>query len=329
MLQGATMALCRRFRSRMTLVYAGLALGPLVGGAAAPPAEPPPAPDLAIRYRTVVSPLRVRALTVLPGETVTFAVADGDPGRAYVARPAAGRLAPLGTGRWAWTAPPTPGIYPIQVVGPDGTDSVTLQAFVVVPYDRLEGDLLNGYRIGRYPEHSAHGGAGHGPPAGFVEVTRENENVLVSPHFRLKQFLCKQAGGYPKYVVLDERLLLALEHVLQVVNAAGVPATTFHVMSGYRTPAYNRALGNVRFSQHQWGAAADIFIDENGDGVMDDLNGDGRSDLRDADVLYRLIDVAATRPEAQGLIGGLGKYPKTAAHGPFVHVDVRDSRARW
>jgi len=275
-------------------------------------------------------PERVRALTVLPGETVTFEVANGGPGSGYVARPAAGRLVPLGTERWAWTAPPVPGLYPIQVTALNGGDSVTLQAFVVVPYDRLQGgELLNGYRIGRYPEKPLRGLAGYGPPAGFVEVTRANEDVLVSPHFRLKQFLCKQPGGSRKYVVLNERLLLALEYLLDRVDEAGIRATTFHVMSGYRTPAYNRSLGNVRYSQHQWGTAADIFVDENGDGMMDDLNGDGRSDIRDAEVLYRLIDGAAARPEAQGLIGGLGKYRSTAAHGPFVHVDVRDRKARW
>jgi len=283
----------------------------------------------AVRYRNVISPDRLRALTVLPGETVTLEVVDRNPGSGYVARPAAGRLVPLGTGRWAWTAPPAPGLYPIQVVAPDGGDTVTLQAFVVVPYDRLQGELLNGYRIGRYPEKPLRGRGGYGPPAGFVEVTRANEDVLVSPHFRLRQFLCKQPAGSRKYVVLNERLLVALEYVLERVNAAGYRVTTFHVMSGYRTPAYNRSIGNVRYSQHQWGAAADIFIDENGDGVMDDLNGDGRSDIRDAEVLYRLIDAAAARPEAQGLIGGLGKYRSTAAHGPFVHVDVRNRKARW
>src|SRR6185503_5578278 len=113
------------------------------------------------------------------------------------------------------------------------------------------------------------------------------------------------------------------------VNEAGHKATTFHVMSGYRTPAYNHSLGNVGYSQHLWGSAADIFIDENGDGVMDDLNGDGRSDIRDAEVLYRLIDCAVNRPELQGLVGALGKYRPTPAHGPFVHVDVREGTARW
>jgi hypothetical protein len=287
------------------------------------------AAGLAVRSRDVISPDRVRALTVLPGETVTLEVAGRAPGSGYEVRPAAGRIVPLGTEGWAWTAPPAPGLFPIHVVAPGRTDSITLQAFVVVPYERLQGEFLNGYRIGRYPAVPFRERAGYEPPEGFVEVTRENEHVLVSPHFRLGQFLCKQPAGARRYIVLNERLLLALEYVLAEVNAAGHRATTFHVMSGYRTPAYNRSLGNVRYSQHQWGAAADIFIDENGDGVMDDLNGDGRSDVRDAEVLYRLIDRAAARPEARGLIGGLGKYRATAAHGPFVHVDVRGRKARW
>lgn len=304
------------------IAYPALALGALAVVAVARPAAPPPATaaGFAVRYRNVTSPDRVRALIVRPGETVTVEVRDRAAESGYVARPTAGRLVPLSAGRWAWTAPPAPGLYPIQVVAPDGSDSVTLQAFVVVPYDRVQGELLNGYRIGRYPRN---------PPAGFVEVTLDNEDVLVSPHFRLKQFLCKQPASSRKYVVLNERLLVALEYVLERVNAAGYRATTFHVMSGYRTPAYNRSIGNVRFSQHQWGAAADIFIDENGDGRMDDLNRDGRSDIHDAEVLYRLIDAASARPEGLGLIGGIGKYAPTSAHGPFVHVDVRDGKARW
>ena len=318
-----------RLRYIMTrLGQAALSLGALTVVTAARPAEPP-ATALGVRYRDVISLDRVRTMTVLPGETVTLEVVDRASESGYVARPAAGRLVPLGTRRWAWTAPLAPGLYPIHLVAPDGSDSVTLQAFVIVPYDRLQGELLNGYRIGRYPQRTVRGLVGKGPPAGFVEVTPANAGLLVSPHFRLGQFLCKQPAGSRKYVVLNERLLVALEYVLERVHAAGYRATTFHVMSGYRTPAYNRAIGNVQFSQHQWGAAADIFIDENGDGRMDDLNGDGRSDIRDAEVLYRIIDVASARPEGQGLIGGIGKYPPTSAHGPFVHVDVRPGHARW
>src|SRR6185436_1247315 len=100
-------------------------------------------------------------------------------------------------------------------------------------------------------------------------------------------------------------------------------------MSGYRTPAYNRSLDNVRYSQHQWGSAADIFVDEDGNGVMDDLNGDGKSSVADAEVLYGLLDADARDSHGEGLVGGLGKYRPTAAHGPFVHVDVREGTARW
>ncbi len=286
--------------------------------------------DIAVRYQNEVSPNRIRAMVVLPGETVTVDVAaDLDRGSDYVAQPSAGQLKPLGSKRWMWTSPPAPGLYPIRVAAPDGGDAITLQAFVTVPYTQLRGEILNGFRIGLYPTKPLRGLARYNPPSGFIEVTRKNEDELVSPHFRLKQFLCKQPAASNKYIVLDERLPLALEYALKLVNNAGFKANSFNVMSGYRTPAYNKTLGNVSYSLHQWGAAADIFIDEDGDGMMDDLNGDGRSDIRDAEVIYRLIDVAASRPESQGIIGGLGKYARTSAHGPFVHIDVRENKARW
>jgi hypothetical protein len=295
------------------------------------PNEPPPAVStgIPVRCHNTISSIPVRSLTVLPGETVTLEVADSNAGSRCVVQPAAGKLVPLCKGSWKWTSPSTPGLYPIQVAAPDGYDAVTLQAFVIVPFNRLQGEILNGYRIGRYPNKPLRGLDDYVKPAGFVEVTKENEDALASPHFRLKQFLCKEMCGSKKYIVLNERLLLALEFLLKRVNDAGYRATTFTVMSGYRTPAYNKSIGNVRYSMHQYGAAADIFIDENGDGMMDDLNGDGVSDIRDAEVLYRLINEAAALPEAQGLIGGIGKYPPTAAHGPFVHVDVRGRKARW
>ena len=257
-----------------------------------------PRPD-----RSLVVHDPVSTLTVLPGETVALEAMDR---------------------RWTWTAPGTPGLYPIHVVSSDQRDSVTIQAFVLVPFANLHGEYLKGYHIGRYPARALRGLAIYRSPVGFIEVTRANENAFVSPHFQLKQFVCKQGteGGYPKYVVLSEELLQRLEQLLALVNASGYSASTFYVMSGYRTPAYNHALGNVLYSRHTFGSAADIFIDENHDGRMDDLNGDGRSDERDAEVLYRLFD----GPQSSG---GLGKYHETRAHGPFVHVDIRDRRARW
>jgi uncharacterized protein YcbK (DUF882 family) len=48
---------------------------------------------------------------------------------------------------------------------------------------------------------------------------------------------------------------------------------------------------------------------------------------RDALVLRGIVErIESEHPE---LIGGVGTYRATRAHGPFVHVDVRGTRARW
>jgi hypothetical protein len=165
-------------------------------------------------------------------------------------------------------------------------------------------------------------------PAGFVEVTTENVRTKLSPHFELRQFLCKQPGGFPKYVVISEALILKLERVVEALDRADRDVDTLTVMSGYRTPYYNESIGNVRDSQHTAGTAADIFIDEKPDGRMDDLDRDGAVTRDDAIWLFRLIDGMDRLPGAT-LRGGLGDYGGTAAHGPFVHVDVRGRLARW
>jgi hypothetical protein len=76
-----------------------------------------------------------------------------------------------------------------------------------------------------------------------------------------------------------------------------------------------------------YGDAGDIFIDNDGNGVMDDLNRDGRIDVKDAEV----ISAAAERVESRypALAGGVGTYPACCGHGPFTHIDTRGYRARW
>ena len=201
----------------------------------------------------------------------------------------------------------------------------------MVPATAVKDGMLNGYRIGRYPDPPPNGSALYRPPAGYIEVTKENQDTNVSPHFRLRQFVCKQepSDQFPKYVVLHERLPLKLEAVLQLVNSLGLTVETLNVMSGYRTPSYNRAIGDVPYSMHQWGSAADVFVDTRKKGVMDDLTKDGRVDIQDSKSLYDDVDRLLARPGFARLQGGMGYYPATSAHPPFVHVDVRGTKARW
>jgi hypothetical protein len=80
-------------------------------------------------------------------------------------------------------------------------------------------------------------------------------------------------------------------------------------------------------SRHQYGDAADVIIDADGDGRMDDLNRDGIVDFRDTDVINRAVERVEWRyPE---LVGGLGLYRAMGPSGPFAHIDVRGKRARW
>ena len=191
--------------------------------------------------------------------------------------------------------------------------------------------MLNGYPIGAYPAAPLKGNPLYLPPRGFVEVTKANEDTKVSPHFTLKQFVCKEdtTKRYPKYVVLHERLPLKLEMVLERVNEIGITTETLHVMSAYRTPYYNHAIGDVKYSMHQWGSAADIYVDPQNADRMADLNRDGVVDTGDAKFLYDEIERLLAKPEHRALQGGMGFYPATAAHPPFVHVDVRGTAARW
>lgn len=228
-------------------------------------------------------------------------------------------------------APATPGIWMLRAAqGANGPAAPELAVITQVPFASKEGTALNGYRIGRYATEGTGRTDIYAPPVGFIEVTRENQDFYISRHFQLKQFLTKnQANVWPKYLALDLRLIDKLELVLQELNAMGIRADRMHVMSGFRTPDYNGpgSGGRAALSRHMYGDAADVWVDNDANGYMDDLNGDGVVDITDAQVMLRAVErVEQKYPE---LIGGAGLYVATGAHGPFIHIDVRGTPARW
>lgn len=285
---------------------------------------------LTVRLDDVEWTTKVASAAVLPGEALGVELRDPQS-RRWSFETAAGTRVPEGPNRWTWHAPRAPGIVEARLsAGAGAAARVTLKLLVAVPATQVtKTGLLNGYRIGAYPSRPLNGNALYLPPRGFVEVTRENQSERLSPRFRLGQFTSKQSKAFPKYVVIEPGLIARLERLASRLEQLRLPAT-LHVMSGYRTPFYNRAIGNVQYSLHQWGVAADVFVDEDGNGVMDDLNRDGRTDREDAVLLSRIIDGLDRRGGAPALFdGGLGIYSATRAHGPFVHVDVRGRPARW
>ena len=286
--------------------------------------------DFSIKVRDCTTDLNIISLSVMPDEVINITVIDSQYFKDYSIESNNGILTKTEEALWNWKAPKEPDIYPIKVSKTGSNSSIIINAIVLVPYDSLKKGYLNGYRIGEYPTIPLKQLAIYELPGGFIEVTEENKDVLISPHFRLGELLSKQDSDYPKYLVLRTRLLLKLEHILEKVNEKGYVCSNFYIMSGYRTPFYNKAIGNVKYSRHVWGGAADIFIDENPvDGVMDDLNKDGLNNYKDAEIIYDIIDEMYGHSWYEPFVGGLGLYKKTKSHGPFVHVDVRGFRARW
>jgi uncharacterized protein YcbK (DUF882 family) len=232
-------------------------------------------------------------------------------------------------------APPNPGIYRMAVqLGKLRQPLDDLHLITLVPFARKKDDRIGLYYLGSWPYER--GGRPRSPsyrnPEGFVEVTRENRNTRVSEHFRLGDFLTKdQPDVWPKYVLIEPKLLDKLELTIQELEARGHLVEHVFVMSGFRTPRYNKGGGNTagraNLSRHMYGDGADVYVDNDRDGQPDDLNRDGRVNTEDA----RLFGEAAARVEAKhpALVGGIGIYKACCGHGPFTHIDTRGYRARW
>ncbi len=286
------------------------------------------APGDHLRIRALTYPYDTGAVFVMPHEKIPIAVTAPASRLFSVAAPN-GALLATGPNRWTWDAPREPGRYSLEVKNPAGKKVFDFNAFVMVPATTVRDGSLNGFQIGSYPATQPGGKPSYISPKGFIEVTRDNEDTKVSPNFRLKQFLTKQKSGHPKYMVLEERLIYLLEAIGRQLEARGWNAGDIFIMSGYRTPYYNKLIDDTQWSMHQWGRAADIFLDKNKDGNMDDFNSDNVVDRSDAAALADMVEKLSKTPELGDFIGGIGIYSATPAHPPFVHVDTRPWRARW
>lgn len=273
-----------------------------------------------LRTRGLTIPYREFALSILPADRIDL----------QFNQPVSSASAGVsGSGvNWQWQAPILPGHHAIDFVGETGR--MRLNMLVLRPASDLKNGYMDHYRIGRYQQLPLRGLAVYRAPRGFVQVEESMRDLRVSPNLTLGELLCKQTSAWPKFLVLREETLVKLEQLLALVNEKGIATDKFHIMSGYRTPWYNRQIGNrTSYSRHLYGGALDIFIDRAPrDGVMDDINGDGRIDRGDARYLADLIEQWSRSASAQ-LHGGLSVYSANAAHGPFVHIDTRGSRSRW
>jgi uncharacterized protein YcbK (DUF882 family) len=214
------------------------------------------------------------------------------------------------------TAPSKPGFYKLAIARPGSRTLVdSIIVGVMIPFSSKLGASINGYQIGTY---NAERGEGSAPPRGFVEVRPQNSELAVSTHFRLADFLTHDGQErWPRYLALDPRILDKVELVLAHlgVREHDMP---MKVSSGFRTPLHNKRVPRAASdSRHQYGDAADLAID---------VDGDGRVTYLDVLAVARAVEL--TERDHPELVGGLGLYGNRGTS-PYVHIDVRGVRKRW
>lgn len=266
----------------------------------------------------------VKVRFVLPGEPIEYPLAiQGDPtGLTYTwvrvgdsvavaaPRPLAGAIL---------DGPAKPGFY--RVVLLKGTEQrviAGLAVAVLAPFEEKVGGILNGYRIGTYLSEKVAGK--NAPPEGFMEIMPGDLNLSITKHLRVSDFVTHDnQKSWPRYAAVSPRLLDKLELVVGEIQRwrGGDVEIALDVRSGFRSPDHNRTIRRAaRDSRHQYGDAADVAID---------VNGDGKFSAADIQMLGLAVEIVELKHPH--LTGGLGMYSR--ARTPYVHIDTRGKKSRW
>ena len=123
--------------------------------------------------------------------------------------------------------------------------------------------------------------------------------MKLTENFSLHEFRCKDGTDVPEELL--ESVQLLADNLQKLRDRIGVP---IKVVSGYRSPEYNKRCGGVKRSQHLLATAADI-----------------RASTYSSSELQGVIIGMIKAEELHQ--GGVGVYPT------FVHYDVRGRAARW
>jgi len=221
------------------------------------------------------------------------------------------------------SAPPQAGFYRLALLKSGQRREIEgLTLAVLVPFTEKERGMLRGYRIGTYLAERMRSKTP--PPEGFLEIGPADVDLPITKHLHVGDFLNHdQVGVWPSYAAVNPKLLDKLELVIQEIarwhGDKAVADIDIDVHSGFRAPEHNRRVRRAASdSQHQYGDAADVAIDANGDGRITAI------DSRMVGLAVEIVELK--HPE---LVGGLGIYTTGHASTNYVHIDVRGRRARW
>jgi hypothetical protein len=156
----------------------------------------------------------------------------------------------------------------------------------------------------------------------FYKLQKEDIYRKIVGNYRIKSFIAKDPAykahvmSWGKseglYWLVDKKLLYKFIELQHSLKEADYNPNGFLVVNGFRPPKYNKAIGGASKSRHIVGEAVDILVK--------DVNKDGKVTQADKTIILDLLD-----QEVIGIMGGIGRYPKTMS----VHFDVRGYKARW
>lgn len=288
--------------------------------------------DFKLKYDGHKIPFKIFSIFVLPGEKIKLSAENSNQNSKFSYIGSEGEFLYRDGDTLGWKAPQKSGHYSLKIKDTknNGNNEIKLNIFVLHPFEEKKNGYIDGFKIGSYPKIPADKNGHYKNPKGFLKIEKSMLDLKITPHFKLEQFLTNQTENFPHYVAVKESLLLKLEYLLKEYNKAGFDINTFGVVSIYRSPYFNKEIGNhSKHSRHIYGDAADIFIDNNGDGQMDDLNNDGKIDINDARVMADIAVRFDQNPKYSKLAGGVASYKSNCVRGPFIHIDTRGFHVKW
>jgi uncharacterized protein YcbK (DUF882 family) len=123
--------------------------------------------------------------------------------------------------------------------------------------------------------------------------------MQLTQNFSLQEFACKDGTQVPAELLPNVQKLAAQLQILRDYLGESI-----HINSGYRSPEHNKKVGGKKASRHLLAKAADITVKS-------------KTPKQLAAIIEKLIS------EGKLKFGGMGVYPG------FVHVDIRNGKARW
>ena len=293
-----------------------------------------------------------------PAAAKTYLVKEGRNLRWEMSGGAAKKFQP---GGMQWQAPPVPGSYKLSALlveeatysrlAPEEKNlnernivgSFVFNFIVMQAFDKDSNGVIEGYPIGLYPNENdakvrepvlSHREA-YRPPKYFIKVTPENASTPISRHFTLGDFSPASENGKTHFIALDPSLVKRLEDLLDALKEAGIKVSSFKILRGFIPPngvelMRRKGIEIAQFSRTIYGDSCIFIIDENGDGMMDDITGDGNVDQADFEVVAELVMAIEDKTR---LFGGLGFSSTFKDPGfkdtPNFQIDTRGWRVRW